>query len=173
MIVQRITERADARRETNLVTEVLPTEYGEAENRIRKLIREFRPQVIVGLGVAAGAQRIHLERLALNLDDSDEPDNSGEIRVGRLIREKGPAAYWSTFPLPCLREALCKLGIPASISNHAGTFVCNHIFYVARHEVVRLHIRARCGFIHVPLRLKDFKRARDTECSLPSVYLSL
>jgi len=64
-------------------------------------------------------------------------------------------------------DALRKLGIPAFISNHAGTFVCNHIVYVARHEVARLHIRARCGFIHVPLRLEDVKRARGSEFSLP------
>jgi len=167
LIVQCIAERAHERGETDLVTEVLPMEYGRAENRIRMLIREFKPQAIVGLGVAAGAQGIRLERVALNLDDSDEPDNSGEIARGRLIQAKGLTAYWSTLPLPRMLDALRKLGIPAFISNHAGTFVCNHIFYVARHQVARLHIRARCGFIHVPLRLEDVKRARGSEFSLP------
>jgi pyroglutamyl-peptidase len=91
-----------------------------------------------------------LERVALNLNDSDVSDNAGEIIQGQLIEVEGPAAYWSSLPLTGMIEALERLGVPAVISNHAGTFLCNHVFYVARHEVEQVGIPCRCGFIHVP-----------------------
>jgi pyroglutamyl-peptidase len=87
-----------------------------------ELIREFRPDAILAVGVAMGTPSLRLERVALNLDDSDAPDNSGEIIQGQLIASQGPATYWSSLPLTGMLEALDRLGVPAVISNHAGTF---------------------------------------------------
>jgi pyroglutamyl-peptidase len=85
------------------------------------------------------------------------PDNAGLSPVGNVIVPTGPPAYWSTLPIENMRDALEECGIPATISNHAGTYVCNHVFYLARHEVEYLEIDSECGFIHVP-RLAEEKK---------------
>jgi pyroglutamyl-peptidase len=85
----------------------------------------------------------------LNLDDASIPDNAGVLKSGELIESDGPAAYWSTLPLERFYHALALENIPVSFSNHAGTYLCNHVFYVARHETAAPPIL--CGFIHVPL----------------------
>jgi len=150
LIVESIADRARKSGLTDLVSEVLPTEYQRAGDRVCELIREVRPEAILALGVAIGVPFLRLERVALNLDDIEAPDNAGEIIQGRLIDAEGPTAYWSSLPLTRMIEALDRLGVPALISNHAGTFLCNHVFYLARHQVEQLGIPSRCGFIHVP-----------------------
>ena len=149
-IVRRIAARARSRGDADLFAEVLPTEFRAAGRRIRQLIRAIRPAAVLCLGVAPSRNKISLERVALNLDDDPLPDNAVRVRLGRPIGRDGPVAYWSTLPLARLRKALDRQGIPVSISNHAGAFVCNHVFYVARHEVERMRNRTRCGFLHVP-----------------------
>ncbi|MBV9123816.1 MAG: pyroglutamyl-peptidase I [Planctomycetes bacterium] len=150
LIVRRLRERPRAVVRADLVLEVLPTEFLSAGKRIQELIREVRPDAVVCLGVAQMRTAISLERFALNVNDCTLPDNAGARAEGRCIAEKGPEAYRSTLPLDYMREALQQRGIPVHISNHAGTYVCNHVFYTARDEVEHLDHPARCGFIHVP-----------------------
>jgi len=135
-----------------LTTAILPVEFAAAGARMGALIEEAQPDVILMLGVAAGRATIGLERIALNLDDSPtRPDNAGVAPDGAAIEPGGPLALAATLPLVELRAALTAAGIPAVISNHAGAYVCNHVFYVALRSVARLGLPARCGFIHVPL----------------------
>ena len=159
-IVGRIAARARSRDEKDLFTAILPTEFSAAAKKIRRLIRTIRPAAIVCLGVAPSRKTISLERVALNLDDERLPDNAGLIRLGRPIARGGPAAYWSTLPLERMRQALDGRGIRANISNHAGTYVCNHVFYAARHEIERMKARSRCGLIHVPGVRKQGKNSK-------------
>ncbi len=147
---QLVVEHFASRGRAGLITEVLPTEFAAAGRRIRTLIRRRRPKVILCLGVAQGIPSIHLERVALNLDDTEVPDNAGRIHSAKRIVKEGPLAYESTLPIIQIRDRLRQRGIPAAVSNHAGTYVCNHVFYVARDEVERLGLHAKCGFIHVP-----------------------
>ncbi|MBI2815408.1 MAG: hypothetical protein HYX72_00565 [Acidobacteria bacterium] len=147
LIVRRIASES-ARRGYDLVAEVLPTEFRTAGKKIRNLIRLVKPDAVICLGVAATRDAICLERFALNVDDEASPDNAGHVRAGSAIVRDGPLAYQSTLPLKPLMKALQAEGVKAKISNHAGTYVCNHVFYVARHETERLGIP--CGFIHVP-----------------------
>lgn len=131
---------------------ILPVEFAAAGDRIAALIADLRPDVILMLGVAAKRDALSLERIALNLDDSPtRPDNAGVTPDAAPIVPAGPLALAATLPLIELRTALAAAGIPAVISNHAGAYVCNHVFYVALHTVARLGLPARCGFIHVPL----------------------
>src|SRR5262249_60108677 len=106
---------------------------------------------VVCLGVGRDRDALCLDRVALNLDDCEEPDNAGQSPAGQLIVADGPLAYWSTLPLERIRQALRARDVRVRITNHAGTYVCNHVFYVARHELETLGSRAPCGFIHVPL----------------------
>jgi len=151
MIIEAITGHLKSAGGVQIYTEVLPTQFLAAGDRMRHLIERFEPEAVIGLGVAAEAASIRLERVALNLDDSDVADNAGDTASGRLVVSDGPVAYWSTLPLDPMLKVLRAHRIPADISNHAGTYVCNHVFYVARHEIETLRGRAKCGFIHVPL----------------------
>ena len=149
-IVDSIAMRDRNLRGADLVTDILPTEFRAAGNKIRRLIRSVHPSAVVCLGVAASRNAISLERVALNLDDEASPDNAGTVRIGWPIARHAPAAYWSTLPIEHMCAALGKRGIPVNISNHAGTYVCNHVFYVARHELEIMGRRTPCGLIHVP-----------------------
>ena len=164
LIVEHIAEGTSANGD-GLVTEVLPTEFAAAGERIRELIHSLHPEAVVCLGVAAARSTIGLERVALNIDDAELPDNAGDLAAGRLIVPGGPAAYWSTLPLPAMRDALAARGFPVAISNHAGTFVCNHVFYVARHELAQSN--TPCGLIHVPLMAEQRESATGSTGRLP------
>jgi pyroglutamyl-peptidase len=148
---QLIVEAVAVRKARNVHAAILPTAFREAGRMIRRLVREIGPRSIVCVGLAAGTAAVQLERTALNLNDSDIPDNTGDMPRGRTINPDGPAAYFSTLPLDLLAERLRAMGIPVRISNFAGAYVCNHVFYVAREEAERLAHRPSCGFIHVPL----------------------
>lgn len=133
-----------------LQTEVLPTAYDAAGSRLRALLARLQPDAVVMLGVARTRGGIELERVALNLDDSDTADNASVVRAGTPIDATGPVGYWSTLPLAAMQARLESLGVPVTISNHAGTFLCNHVFFVARAEIERQRRAVPCGFIHLP-----------------------
>jgi pyroglutamyl-peptidase len=149
-VILELRERYRDLKGVDLIAEVLPTEYGAGMRKLRGLIRKHRPQAILLLGVAPRREQISLERVALNIDDEATPDNAGVIRRGRKIVRGAADVYWSTLPLLRLQRALEGCGIPASISNHAGTFLCNHAFYVARHQTERSPKKLVCGFVHLP-----------------------
>ena len=149
-VVQELASRRRSKPGVELITAVLPTEYLAATRQIRKLIRNARPDAVICLGVASKRDHISLERVALNLDDDRTADNRGLIRRGRKIAPNGPDVYWSSLPLARLQQALRSNRIPAEVSNHAGTFLCNHAFYIARHETARAERPIPCGFIHLP-----------------------
>jgi pyroglutamyl-peptidase len=138
-------------RRIELQTAILQTEYDRAARRIGGLIDELRPDAVVSLGVASKAEGICLERIALNLNDQELADNAGEVRLARPIVQGGPMVYFSSLPLDSMLKALRQANFAAAISNHAGTYVCNHVFYTARHLLEQSRRQIPCGFIHVPV----------------------
>ncbi|MBZ0275299.1 MAG: methyltransferase domain-containing protein [Anaerolineae bacterium] len=134
----------------DVVAEVLPTEFDAAGSRIEALISEHRPDAVLCLGVAARRDSINLERVAQNRDNAEKPDNAGVIRENVPIITAGPDIYPATLPLEGFKAALDRHGIPAVFSDDAGAYVCNHVFYRARHAVEQLGGAIPCGFIHVP-----------------------
>jgi len=150
-IVEALAKRPSGERRADIVTEILPCELRAAGERIVALIRERRPDAVVSIGLAAGAAAIRLERHALNLNDALKPDNSGDLASGRPIDPDGPIGYWSTLPLDAMLAAVQARDVPALVTNHAGAYVCNHVFYTARHEIERMGCATPSGFIHVPL----------------------
>ena len=133
----------------NLVLEVLPVEYERAGKRLEQLIAQHEPHTVVCIGQAEGRASISIETRAQNLDDANLADNSGEMRTGREISPGGPSELSTTLPVDALLEQLSSAGIPAESSTSAGTFVCNHIFYVMQQLLAGTEVRS--GFIHVPL----------------------
>jgi pyroglutamyl-peptidase len=167
LVVRAIAEQRQPRN-VEVITAVLPTEYGAATRQLRGLIRRHRPDAVICLGVAQRRETISLERVALNLDDEPTPDNARVVRRGSKIERGGPDLYWSTLPLAALERALNskpKTGrVRAVISNHAGAFLCNHAFYIARHETARRRRPIPCGFIHLP-GLRGRKAASERQLS--------
>ena len=132
-----------------IVARELPTEFGASLKVLRAAIRDTKPRLVLCVGLATGRERISLERVAINVDDACIPDNAGAQPVDVAVVEDGPAAYFATLPLKAMLVALREAGIPAEVSQSAGTFVCNHVFYGLMHAL-RRRPAVRAGFIHVP-----------------------
>ncbi len=128
---------------------LLPCVFGAAIKELKHLISVHEPVLVVAVGLAGGRAEITPERVAINVDDARIVDNAGQKPVDRPVVRGGPAAYWSTLPIKAIVRALRKRGIPATVSQSAGTFVCNHVFYGLMHEL-RGQKQVRGGFIHVP-----------------------
>lgn len=124
---------------------VLPTEYRASVRVLLRAVRERRPRALLMLGLAANRKAVSVERLAVNADHAKGPDNAGEVRIARTIDRRGPPALESRLPVARMVAALKRARIPAEQSFHAGTYCCNHLFYVALRR-----LRIPCGFVHVP-----------------------
>ena len=133
----------------NMVTAILPVAYTQSAERLLKLIAEHKPDVVMCLGQAEGRTSITPERVAINLDDARLADNEGVLRNDVKILENGPDAYFTSLPIREMVDAMKAANVPAAISLSAGAFLCNHIFYVAQHNLAGTNVRS--GFVHVPL----------------------
>ncbi|RGE42656.1 pyroglutamyl-peptidase I [Comamonas testosteroni] len=130
----------------------LPCVFGDAIKVLDEALAALQPALVISLGYAGGRSEITPERVAINIDDARIPDNAGKQPVDEAVVANAPAAYFSTLPIKAMVRNMRELGVAASVSNTAGTFVCNHVFYALMH---RLHRRGapgmRGGFIHTPV----------------------
>ncbi|MEP6790643.1 MAG: pyroglutamyl-peptidase I [Ramlibacter sp.] len=135
-----------------VVAAQLPTVFGQSLAALRLLLDEHRPALVVCTGQAGGRNALSLERIAINVNDARIADNANAQPVDTPVVAQGPAAYFSTLPIKAMLAALEREGIRAEVSQTAGTFVCNHIFYGLMHELAtrRGLRRTRGGFVHVP-----------------------
>jgi pyroglutamyl-peptidase len=141
---------------------ILPVTFEDSYLVLKEKIDNFNPDVVIAFGQAAGRSSIELEHLALNKIDADIMDNAGARPLDQMINPLGPPSYVSSLPLQGVEGALTHSGLPVKISNSAGTFVCNYLFYRLmedNQETLRL-----CGFIHVPLLPEQ---AQEGQPSLP------
>jgi len=126
----------------------LPCVFGRANLALFDAIDALQPDIVIAVGQAGGRHEISVERVALNVDDATIPDNAGQQPVDATIADGGPAAYFSTLPIKAIVRALRLRGFPAGLSQTAGTFVCNHVFYGLMQHAQGRGMKA--GFIHVP-----------------------
>uniref|UniRef100_UPI00258BC2E8 pyroglutamyl-peptidase I n=1 Tax=Pseudomonas sp. TaxID=306 RepID=UPI00258BC2E8 len=131
-----------------VVARQLPCVFGAANDALRTAVSTSRPDVVIAVGQAGGRSEISLERVAINVDDASIRDNAGAQPVDVPVVADGPAAYFSTLPVKAIVRALRLRGFPAGVSQTAGTFVCNHVFYGLMHATQNQAVKA--GFIHVP-----------------------
>lgn len=127
----------------------LPCAFGESLPTLRRALVKAAPRVAIAVGLAGGRDGISLERVAINLIDARIADNAGQQPIDAPVVRAGPAAYFSTLPLKASLQALVAAGIPAHISQTAGTYVCNQVFYALMHALRYRHL-VRAGFVHVP-----------------------
>ncbi len=132
-----------------VVGRVLSCVFGRAREEMLAAVAETAPALVVALGQAGGRREVSLERVAINVDDARIADNAGAQPIDRPIVAGGPVAYWSTLPIKAIVAALRAVGLPAAVSQTAGTFVCNHLFFGLMHALERRPM-TRGGFVHVP-----------------------
>jgi pyroglutamyl-peptidase len=133
-----------------IAAESVPTVFVKAIEVLREAIVRHRPHVVICVGQAGGRSRITPERVAINVDDARIPDNEGNQPIDEPVVPDGPVAYWTKLPIKRIVAALREAGIPAAVSNSAGTFVCNHLFYGLMHLIATEFPGVRGGFIHIP-----------------------
>jgi pyroglutamyl-peptidase len=135
----------------------VPCEFGSAIRVVTEAIERVRPALVLCLGQAGGRAHLSVERVAINIDDARVADNAGARPIDERIVENGPPACFATLPIKAMVEAMHAAGVPAEVSNSAGTYVCNHLMYGVLHYLAtRPGVAAgagpavRAGFIHVP-----------------------
>ena len=133
-----------------LIKRTIPVVFGKAVEAVTALVDDLRPEAVICLGQASGRAEVTPERVAINVMDARIPDNAGKQPADEPIREDGPAAYFSTLPVKAMVQAMKEAGVPASLSNTAGTFVCNDLMYGLLDHLARTGRNIPAGFIHIP-----------------------
>lgn len=137
--------------DAHVVARVLPATFAGSGPALVQAIDEIGPDLVIAVGQADGRMALSLERVAINVQDARIPDNDGASPVDEPVVPGGPAAYWTSLPIKAMAAALRQEGIPAEVSQTAGTFVCNHLFYSLAHLIATQRPGLRGGFIHIPL----------------------
>lgn len=146
----------------------LPTAFDASLKEIKRLLRLHKPALVICVGQAAGRSAISLERVAININDASIADNAGAQPLDTPVVRGGPTAYFGTLPIKAMLRALQHADFAAEVSQTAGTFVCNHVFYGLMHELSKKsrstgNRLSRGGFIHVPFL---------PEQGMPSMHLN-
>jgi pyroglutamyl-peptidase len=146
----------------------VPTVFHKSIERAAAAIRAQRPDAVLCVGQAGGRFDLTPERVAINVDDARIPDNEGNQPIDQPIFADGAPAYFATLPTKAMVQAIRAAGLPASVSNTAGTFVCNHLMYGVLYTLAKEFPGVRGGFIHVP-----FIPEQVVQRPAPSPYMAL
>ncbi|WP_049922194.1 pyroglutamyl-peptidase I family protein [Halopiger djelfimassiliensis] len=133
--------------------EELPVAFDRAGERLEEYVEAYDPEIVCGLGLAAGRHTLSLERVGINRRDtsaSGTPDNDDRTVVDEPVAVDGPNAYFATLPLREMKAAMREAGVPAALSTDAGTHLCNDLLYTGRHLAETTAHEFRTGFVHVP-----------------------
>ena len=133
----------------------LPCVFGRARSELWATLEAGHFDVLLSLGLAGNRPDLTVERIAINVDDARITDNAGQQPVDLPVVPRGPAAYWASLPIKRMVAAARAVGVPASVSQTAGTFVCNHVFYAGAHWQATRQPGLRVGFMHLPLLLEQ------------------
>lgn len=128
----------------------VPTVFRKSVELVAAKMAELKPDAVLCIGQAGGRYDLTPERVAINLDDARIPDNEGNQPIDQKIFEDGAPAYFSSLPIKAMVAEIRKAGLPASVSNTAGTFVCNHLMYGVLYHITKNYPGMRGGFMHVP-----------------------
>lgn len=126
----------------------IPTVYGKAAARVLDCAEEFQPDVILCVGQAGTRAAVTPERIAVNIRDARIADNAGNQPRGEFVVPGAPAAYFATVPVEKMAHSIENAGLPGTVSNSAGAFVCNDTLYLLLHRYDGTDTKV--GFIHVP-----------------------
>ncbi|MCI7796391.1 MAG: pyroglutamyl-peptidase I [Lachnospiraceae bacterium] len=128
----------------------IPTVVGKSIEKVHNKMAEIHPDVVISVGQAGGRFGVTPERVAINVTDARIPDNEGHQPIDEVIFEDGDTAYFSNLPVKAMVQAIKDAGYPSSLSNTAGTYICNHVMYGILYYIHKEFPNVRGGFIHVP-----------------------
>ncbi|MBR4026764.1 MAG: pyroglutamyl-peptidase I [Lachnospiraceae bacterium] len=161
---QLILEKVTTLEDKILIKELLPVEFEKTSIRLKQLLQEYEPDIVLSLGQAGNRSEICVERVAINLNNvrsSDGKkvlaDNAGETPVDKIIKTDGATAYFSNLPVWDMVQAIQSVGVKGAVSYSAGTYVCNHVMYTVLYEVTKYYPNMKAGFVHVPFLLEQWK----------------
>ncbi|MBF1300367.1 MAG: pyroglutamyl-peptidase I [Parvimonas sp.] len=147
----------------------IPTVARKSLNKLEEVIEIEKPDVVLSVGQAGGRTDISVERVGINMDDFRIKDNEGNQPIDEKIAKDGPDAYLVTIPIKAMVQKMIENKIPASVSNTAGTFVCNHVCYGMAHLASTKYPNMRTGFVHIPFLPEQVVDKRN----MPSMPLEL
>jgi pyroglutamyl-peptidase len=133
-----------------VVTAQLPTSYARSGAALIREIERIEPTLVLCVGEAGERHELNVERIAINVQDARLADNDGAQPIDVPVLKDAPAAYFATLPARAIHDALIAAHVPATVSNSAGTFVCNHVFYTLMHFAATAKPKISGGFLHVP-----------------------
>lgn len=136
--------------ENQIIKLEIPTVFKKSLRIIENAINEHDPDVIISIGQASGRSDITPERIAINIVDASIKDNEGNRPIDTVIFKDGKSAYFSTLPIKAMVKKMVVNNISASVSNSAGTFVCNHVMYGTLYLIEKKYPNIKAGFIHIP-----------------------
>ncbi|SEM55528.1 pyroglutamyl-peptidase I Cysteine peptidase. MEROPS family C15 [Ligilactobacillus sp. WC1T17] len=128
----------------------IPTSFDQSAQVVHAAIQKNQPDYVLNVGQAGGRAALTPERVAINLDDASIADNAGVKPLNRVIEPTGQTAYFTQLPIKAMVKMIREAGLPAQISNTAGTFVCNHIMYQVQYMRANEFPQLKAGFIHIP-----------------------
>lgn len=128
----------------------VPTVFKKSIDTVASAMNQVKPDVVLCIGQAGGRFDITPERVAINIDDARIADNEENQPIDQPIYEDGDQAYFTSLPIKAMVQEIRNAGLPASVSNTAGTFVCNHLMYGVLYHIAKKHPTMRGGFMHVP-----------------------
>lgn len=128
----------------------VPTAFYASVEKTVARIEALQPDFVLCIGQAGGRFDISIERIGINLDDARIPDNLNQQPIDTAIETTGKNAYFSTIPIKAITQGIRQKKIPASVSDSAGTYVCNHLLYGVLHHIETKGLPIKAGFIHIP-----------------------
>ena len=128
----------------------VPTVFYKSIDTVANAIEKEHPDVVLCIGQAGGRFDLTPERVAININDARIPDNEGNQPTDKIIQEDGKSAYFSNLPVKAMVKHMNDNQIPATLSNTAGTFVCNHVMYGILYMIDKKYPNIKGGFIHIP-----------------------
>jgi pyroglutamyl-peptidase len=137
----------------DIVSRVVPNTFFKCVDAVCAAIAEVHPEAVVMMGEYGGRAMLTVERIAQNLNDCRRyqlADNDGRILQDVFTAPSGPAAYYTTLPVRAMVRAMRDAGVPADVSDVAGTFCCNHLMYGVLHHIAVNNLAVRAGWVHLP-----------------------
>lgn len=145
--VKRVSDQVG---DVEVVKLMVPTVFYKSIDTVAAAIEKEKPDAVLCIGQAGGRFDLTPERVAININDARIPDNEGNQPLDGPVFEDGETAYFATLPIKAMAEEIRKAGVPASVSNTAGTYVCNHLMYGVLYTLANKYPDVRGGFMHVP-----------------------
>lgn len=148
--IEAVKKLPDTIKGAKIIKLEIPTVFNKSAQVVHQAIVKEQPDYVLNVGQAGGRSALTPERVAININDGRIPDNDGYQPLDEPIQPDGNTAYFTQLPIKAMAKAIRAAGLPAIVSNTAGTYVCNHIFYQVQYMRTKEFPKLKAGFIHIP-----------------------